>query len=357
MNIAIVSTNFSIGHLSHLVALFKAIKKIGHEPKFIIHDEYYKYIDKKNFLNIDLDIFLKKNYKYKKFKLNKVIIQNPGKDNYKFIKNVKRMDINTKIYYILHEPWTGFKNRLKSKNLYYVIKSFLYHIVDRLTIRASHKIVLPSDYAIKNYKKFNIKVNKNYIKMNLLFDPEETKAINEKEYFSYIGTIVPDHDFTNYLKIIKEMYILNKSSDLKFMIATKSKFSIDNLLREMIVNKRLLIQMGRPLTNDQINMYYSKSIINWLAYKRSTQSGVLAKSYMFNCYVLCSELKSFDEFIKPNLGYYLNNFQDVTELYKKIMELKHKIKHKDNQDRYDFFNSHFNYKNQLKKISKVFDIK
>ncbi len=35
------------------------------------------------------------------------------------------------------------------------------------------------------------------------------------------------------------------------------------------------------MSNDEINIYYASSYLVWNAYNRSTQSGVLAKSFMF----------------------------------------------------------------------------
>ena len=66
--------------------------------------------------------------------------------------------------------------------------------------------------------------------------------------------------------------------EFKFLIATKSSFTVPDILKD---SQRISIQQGRPLTDEEINAYYVSTIVVWNAYARTTQSGVLAKSFMF----------------------------------------------------------------------------
>jgi glycosyltransferase involved in cell wall biosynthesis len=70
----------------------------------------------------------------------------------------------------------------------------------------------------------------------------------------------------------------NRLPQLRFLIATKSEFEIPLALAE---SSRVVIQKGRPLSDEEINEYYATTFVVWNAYVRTTQSGVLAKSFMF----------------------------------------------------------------------------
>ena len=67
-------------------------------------------------------------------------------------------------------------------------------------------------------------------------------------------------------------------SEIRFLIATKSSFVVPDILKD---SQRITIQQGSPLTDEEINAYYASTIVVWNAYARTTQSGVLAKSFMF----------------------------------------------------------------------------
>ena len=65
---------------------------------------------------------------------------------------------------------------------------------------------------------------------------------------------------------------------LRILIATSSEFDVPEILYK---SERVKIQKGRFLTNDEIDRYYSSTKVLWNAYNRMTQSGVLAKAFMF----------------------------------------------------------------------------
>jgi hypothetical protein len=114
----------------------------------------------------------------------------------------------------------------------------------------------------------------------LLFS-DERSALHiaaKREYFSYIGTIAADHSFNEYINFVEWAIITNKLPNIKFLIATKSEFEIPSTIRS---SRRLIVQKGRPMTNEEINYFYAKTILIWNAYARTTQSGVLAKAFMF----------------------------------------------------------------------------
>ena len=71
---------------------------------------------------------------------------------------------------------------------------------------------------------------------------------------------------------------INKLVGVDFLVGTKSEFEVPEALKN---SKRVIIKKGKPMTDEEINACYSSTIVVWNAYARTTQSGVLAKSFMF----------------------------------------------------------------------------
>jgi glycosyltransferase involved in cell wall biosynthesis len=163
-------------------------------------------------------------------------------------------------------------------------------------------VIVPSKYALNLYKNKDIKYNENVLMIPLLFDDEldEEVDITKKQYFSYIGHAVKGHAFDVYIELIKHIY--KQGVDMKFQIATRTDLSRllkkDKILQEMIEKEILKIAHGRPLPNSEINRAYKESFCIWNVYRRSTQSGVLPKAFMFGTPVLASNVGSFGEFIR-----------------------------------------------------------
>lgn len=65
---------------------------------------------------------------------------------------------------------------------------------------------------------------------------------------------------------------------VNFLIGTKSDFEVPEVLEK---SSRVSIHKGQPMTDEEIDAYYSSTMVVWNAYARTTQSGVLAKSFMF----------------------------------------------------------------------------
>jgi glycosyltransferase involved in cell wall biosynthesis len=85
---------------------------------------------------------------------------------------------------------------------------------------------------------------------------------------------------------------------LKFLIATRSQVPEKHLatINEAVSSGRLVVQSGIPMSNSQINRFYAQSFVIWNAYRRSMQSGVLPKAYMFGTPVLVSTSNQSEHF-------------------------------------------------------------
>ena len=141
-------------------------------------------------------------------------------------------------------------------------------------------VLLPSKKAVDFYNANPLYKNANYHYLPLLYDDERTQVHQQKErkYFSYIGTVAADHSFVEYLKFVEWALTENKLQEMIFLIATKSEFEVPHVLND---SPRVEIRKGKPLSNEEINEAYASTLVVWNAYARTTQSGVLAKSFMF----------------------------------------------------------------------------
>lgn len=143
---------------------------------------------------------------------------------------------------------------------------------------------------------------------------------------------------------------------MKFLIATKSSLPVDEneRLKVLVDSGRLHIIEGKPLTDEEINTYYSKSLVIWNAYARTTQSGVLAKAFMFGTPAVVLR-KNVSEFVIPG-----NNVETIDNngSYKEIITAIKKIE--GNKEHYvrsarRAFLDFFYYKRYNENIKKIIE--
>jgi hypothetical protein len=77
---------------------------------------------------------------------------------------------------------------------------------------------------------------------------------------------------------------------------------------------RLVIKSGRPLSNSEINEAYGSSLVIWNVYRRSMQSGVLPKAYLFGTPVLISAANRSEFFVDGEHGVEVSTRYDAREL-------------------------------------------
>jgi hypothetical protein len=159
--------------------------------------------------------------------------------------------------------------------------------------------------------------------MPLIYDDESQydTSVVERKYFSYIGTIAEDHSFDCFLKFIEECAQNGSLNEYEFLIATKSKITIDKDLQNIIDTGRLIVIEGEPLSNESINYYYKRSLVVWNAYKNTTQSGVLAKSFMFGTPAIVL-WENISEFVKDKWDVVaIHNNKSYDEIYKALLTI------------------------------------
>lgn len=267
----IISLKFHPGHVSHMVASYKQCEELGFKSIYYVNPAFISYLPKSSSIvsatdgvhpKADLAVFLF-----------------PSQKNLPLIWKLKRQ--KTKVVYIFHEPLAPMKVYRKAGfSIKYLAKLWVIDHVSALTVKWSDCILIPSHKAIEYYEENSLYKNKNYHYLPLMYSDEceEQPLMMSRLFFSYIGTVAADHSFIEYLDFVEWAVTNNCLNGISFLIATKSEFEVPKALQG---SERVTIHKGKPMSDEEINSYYNSSIVVWNAYARTTQSGVLAKSFMF----------------------------------------------------------------------------
>ena len=345
----IISLNFNPGHVSHLMAGYKQFEELGYNSVY--------YIDKKfvSLLPEESEVYIQGRGGKKLCNVKVALFLFPSQYNLIEIIKLKVRFRELKIIYIFHEPMESLriysKSGFTSKMLF---KALVTNMINTCVVWMSNVILLPSDKAIKLYDKKKYYLNRNRYYIPLMFDDESNENTQqiERKYFSYIGTIASDHSFKEFLNFVEWAINNSKLMSLNFMIASKNRLNRDTRIQKLISSGRLSLIDGSPLTNEQINKCYCSSYIVWNAYIRTTQSGVLVKSFMFGTPVIVLE-KNISEFAVN--GYevvsirYNYSFEEINKAVETILS---DFSRYSNNCRQRFLNT-FYYKNHNQIIEKI----
>lgn len=289
--VLVISLNFRVAHISHLIANYKQMQELGYDVTCLVHPEALAYMPK----NI------------------KCITDTKGLGEFDYsifwfpsMKNISKMVSlrlihKSKIIYVYHEPIESFKEYVEAGNSKLdTIKILMKYSFALSFLKLSDMIILPSQKAIQLYEKgIAKKFNSNYEYLPLLYCDETTEETKKqkRKYISYIGGICNDHGFDEYVDFIMTAYKEKEFHNIKFLIATRNTFKMNEILTLMQKERVLEVVQGKPMSNDEINSYYASSFLVWNAYNRTTQSGVLAKAFMFGtpAIVLRNNLSEFVE--------------------------------------------------------------
>lgn len=289
----VVSLSSNIGHFSHVVAYYRLLEKLGYECVVYVKPEI------SCFLPEGIDYICDK-VKYNEYRL--IVVYSPSKKNLSLFFKVK-LFTECKLIYVYHEPLSTRKS-FRDANVPWLKtqKIFLYDIANWLMVFWSDHIILSSNTAVSNYEKgIYRRLNSHYSYLPLIISDDYTDNYkkDKRKYFSYIGTIAEDHAFNEFVSFVQWAITNRKLNNVTFLIATKSHLEQSDSIKEMVESGRLLIQEGRPLSEEEINHYYSSTLVIWNAYNRSTQSSVLVKALVFGTPALVLK-KNVSEFVKDN---------------------------------------------------------
>lgn len=265
----IVSLNFNPGHASHLVASYRQMEELGYESVCYVDYRFRGFLpDSIRIVDSSSDVP----------QCKVAMITFPSIGNLNLIHKLHSR--NAAVVYIFHEPLASLKEFRKAGfTLPQMARLWLIDKVNQLTVKRSNHVVIPSQKAFDNYRANHAYRNPNVSLIPLMYDDELTSTPSqERKYISYIGTVASDHSFDEFLAYAKVAVEKGWHPGYRFLIATKSDFIVPEKLAN---NERVTIVKGKPLTNEEINSAYASSVVVWNAYVRTTQSGVLAKAFMF----------------------------------------------------------------------------
>ena len=257
--------------------------------------------------------------------------------------------LGSRIVYVLHEPYAGAVELLKEGK--YILRQTIAAVVNAYICAQSDCIILSSHCAKENCMTYMKGAYSKSVMFPLIF-PDQYVEKFERKYFSMIGGYCEAHGSNEYLQFVKNSFDRN---NISFQIITRNDISdklADPVLKEMIASGRLIVQQGRPFKEEEMNEAYKKSVCTWNAYKRSTQSGVLAHSFMQGTPVIATHLGSFDEYIADGKnGTFVDDskYDSIYNAYKRIESNEDDM----NQNCRKTFLDRFYYKNQKEKFLKI----
>ncbi len=309
----VVSRNFNPGHYSHLLASYKMLSE-NNINTFMYHHALFNNMsvikNERVFNNI--------------FELKAL-----GKVDFAFfwfpsLKNIidiilLRLFYRTQVIYVLHEPFDSVGAYLNAG--FGCLKTFrisMISLINYLLVLLSDRIVLPSKKSFSTFEAKYLHTNKKYILIPLLFDDEsiQIKTLSDRVNISYIGTIAEDHAFDEFVKFAVHAIKNNWFPNHKFLVATKSHIPLAQriALTPFITSGHVVVEEGSPMSNETINEHYNNSVVVWNAYKRSMQSGVLPKAYMFGTPLIVSSSNLSEFFHDHKHGVMISNKYDMKEL-------------------------------------------
>lgn len=295
----IVSLSPNVGHLSHVEAYYKLFEEIGYKSTAYVSQSSVRFLQ--NNLDIVTEVLDIGAY-------DVILVYSPSKRNLKELWRIK-LKRRCKLIFVYHEPLGTIKSyREAGESWWKVLKIFIKDKANWPLIMFSDHIILSSQTARINYEKgVYCRLNRNYTTISLIFSDEYNAELRKsnRRYFSYIGTIAVDHSYNEYLNFIKNVINNKDLCQLNFLIATSSTVMRDSDIDDMLSSGRLTVIDGKPLSNEEINNCYASSYVVWNAYGRTTQSGVLAKSFMFGTPVIL---------LKKNLSEYTTDGKDVVAI-------------------------------------------
>lgn len=258
---------------------------------------------------------------------------------------------HSRIVYVLHEPYMGMKEILKEgKNIPYMVVAAL---LNAWICKKSYRVALSSAYAVANCKKYMSGTYRKSITFPLIF-PDKYIQDSDRKYFSMIGGYNDPHASDDFLDFVRESSTRN---EICFQIATRSDIADklnDSVLQKMMESGRLIVQQGRPLTEDEMNQAYRRSLCTWNAYHRSTQSGVLANSFMQGTPVVATHLGSFEEYVKDGEnGVFIDDY-DYETILRAYQRIEQDVDAMSECCRNTFL-ERFYYRNQISRFKEIIE--
>ena len=322
MKAILVSRRFNPGHISHIEANSKLLEEYGFDVYFSVHDRFLTFAES-SFKNRGVNAT-----DYLKLGVGDLFIVWFPSLSVLLNILIVRLFTSATLVYIYHEPYTSFASyRGAGFSRSKALKVTAISLVNWIACNLSHKVILPSARAYSALSIAKTDTDR-YAKINLLFSdeapPDQRKR--PRTFISYIGTIAEDHAFEEFVRLMHASICNETLASFRFLIATRSQIpeKLRAVIEQGILSGRLVVQSGEPMTNNEINDFYAQSYVVWNAYKRSMQSGVLPKAYMFGTPILMSTLNQSEYFEEGIHGALISDQYSNIEFVEAILNMQEK---------------------------------
>jgi glycosyltransferase involved in cell wall biosynthesis len=261
-----------------------------------------------------------------------------------------------KVLYLYHEPWKTILSYLHTDGVQSLLIGAAAHRVSLPLLKHADVIITGSQYALSVYKQKDARYNQNVCTFPLIYNDEAgritPKMAGQKLYFSYVGNISYVHGFDQYVDVMRESFL--RKSNLRFMIASRSPLPRFVLKDKTISSNfdKIKILCGRTLQNSEINSCYASSFCVWNLYRRSTQSGVLPKAFMFGTPVIASRIGSFPEYIRDKFNGRFARADDRDGVLSVLEEIRGRTGEYAKNCRQSFIDMFF-YRSRLEELSQL----
>jgi glycosyltransferase involved in cell wall biosynthesis len=347
--ICFVSLRYNPAHVQHLIAYAKLVLELGCEAFFLLDPGYSKFPELGELAQVfDPDS------NFSSLGFTHALIYNASTANRMVASALKQN--GTKILYVLHEPRQPILDFLWAEGPKIGIKGVVAHHYSVPVIKIADIVLLASRFGLKVYNNSDRKYNASCAYFPLIYDDEAPQDVGAllpgKQYFGFMGGLCRAHGFNHFLRFMRSE--LQRGSDLRFLIASRHPLPAE-IKNDPIVKKnpdKLKIQCGRPLSSEEMNLAYAECFCIWNIYRRSTQSGVLPKAFMFGTPVLASSSGSFPEFVKDGVNGKFAESRDHQAISRSLSDIR--------SDRRNFalncrktFNEEFFYKANLSRFDSL----
>ena len=195
----------------------------------------------------------------------------------------------------LHEPDKKFKELLL-----YGYGGFLYYSLvmglQKICIKYSDKVVTMSPYGSKIFKEKYPKKTANQLEANLLLKGSPVSKINNRSFFSFIGTVNHGKGIDDIINCINFL-IDEGNKEIQFKIITSS--NIERNLNKLKPgwDKYLVVINEAVITDEMISEVILQSCAVLILHLTASQSGVLPLALSHQTPVIVRSLEAFTQYI------------------------------------------------------------
>ena len=346
--VALVSLRFNPAFIQFLIAYAKAVRALGYEPGFVLDPAYRRFTELKDVAPLfGFEEARPQSWTH-------VVLLNPS------LKNTELADVlkqsGAKILYVFHEPWQMSLDYLMAEGLRGTVKWML---ADRATIpmlKLADTVILGSRYGLSVYEKSYARFNRSAVYLPLIMDDEApddvTTNLERKQYFGFIGALGRSHGIDQYVSFMRRE--IRRGGDLRFLIASRNPLP-ETILKDPMLSRnreRIELRCGQPLNNEEMNRCYAECFCIWNLYRRSTQSAVLPKAFMFGTPVIASRVGSFPEYVQEGVNGRFAEANDSEGILSALEDIEKGLSEYAANCRRSFINTFF-YKTRLSDIGRL----